>query len=41
MKRKLLIGSLLSLVAAPSFAQVGMDIDTTREQQDTCSDVNG
>ena len=32
MKRKLFIGSLLTLAASQSFAQVGGDIDTTREQ---------
>jgi iron complex outermembrane receptor protein len=32
MKKKLLWGSLLTLAASPSFAQVGMDEDTTREQ---------
>ena len=32
MKKKLLWGTLLTLAASPSFAQVGMDDDTTREQ---------
>ena len=32
MKRKLVVGSLLTLFGGHSFAQVGGDIDTTREQ---------
>lgn len=32
MKRKLFVGSLLSLVSSQVFAQVGVDTDTTREQ---------
>lgn len=32
MRRKLLVGSLLTIVTSPIFAQVGADSDTTREQ---------